>query len=158
MSVYERLQLDVLLGPSSLDAKRLCMATSSHRCFERPPIFQLSQEPIDEIIDDTPELEDLMSLSLVCQVFRPRCEKHLFTSVRFSDIAVRRGKRAKRGQEFIDILSRKPYIASYVQELQVGVEGRDQAWIVEDPGFLRIMDLIRQSAARSPLKKARIEG
>ena len=132
------------------------MATSSQIYFEIPPILQLSQELIDEIIDDTPELEDLKSLSLVCQVFRPRCERHIFTSIRFhSDDAVGRGKRAKRIQQFIDILSRKPYVAGYVQELYLGVEGRDQEWIVK-PDFLKIMDLIRQSGL--PLKKFELAG
>ena len=108
-----------------------------------PPILQLSQELIDEIIDDTPELKDLKSLSLVCHAFHPRCEKHIFASVKFSDIVVGWRKRTERIQEFIHILSRKPYIARYVRELHLGVEGRDQEWMVEDRDFLKIMNLIR---------------
>ena len=135
------------------------MATSSQGCFERPPILQLSQELIDEIIDNTPELKDLKSLSLVCWAFHPRCEKHIFASIMFdSDDAVGWDERATRIQEFINILSRKPYIASYVRELHLGLEGRDQEWIVEDSGFLKIMDLIRHSAARSPLNKFELSG
>ena len=131
------------------------MATSSQGYLERPPILQLSQELIDEIIDDTvtPMKKDLMSLSLVCRAFRPRCEKHIFTSIRFSNIAVGWGTttsdRGKRILKFLDILSRKPYIAGHVRELHLGV-GEDQEWIME-PGFLKIMDFIRQSGL--PLKK-----
>jgi hypothetical protein len=136
------------------------MATSSQECFKKPPILQLSQELIDEIIDDTvtPTKKDLMSLSLVCRAFRPRCEKHIFTSIRFSNIAVNCGTsdRAKKILKFLDILSRKPYIAGHVRELHLGV-GKDQEWIME-PGFLKIMDFIRQSANEVPLKRFEFAG
>ena len=139
------------------------MATSSQGCFETPPILQLSQELIDEIIDDTvtPTKKDLMSLSLVCRAFRPRCEKHIFTSIRFSNFTVGWGTtatdRAKRILKFLDILSRKPYIAGHVQELHLDVWGYDQEWIVE-PGFLKIMDFIRQSEDGPPLKRFELDG
>lgn len=133
------------------------MATSSHN-FKRPPILQLSQEVIDEIVDKIP-LAALFTLSLVGRLFRPRCEKHIFTSILFFQDGSRwpLGESA-RVKGFIDILSRKPYIAGYVRELHLGVDEGSQEWIVEKPGFLEIMDLIRQSAARSPLKKLELIG
>jgi len=100
-----------------------------------------------------------MSLSLVSQVFRPRCEKHLFTSISFSNISSPWSRRAKRIQEFIDILSRKPYIAGYVRGLHLGVgDGRDQEWTVQNPGFLKIMDLIRESATGFRIKRVELVG
>ena len=135
------------------------MATSPHN--ERPPILRLSQEIIDEIIDHVPKHKDLMSLSLVCQALRPRCEKHLFTSIRFSNIASSWSRKTGRFKfkDFIDILFRKPYIAGYIRELHLGVGyGRDPELTVEDPGFLKIMDLIGESANGFRIKRVELAG
>jgi hypothetical protein len=110
------------------------------------PIYQLSQELVDTIVDDLAELlkdwpfdrwEDLSNCSLVCKSFLPRSQYHLFYRIKIKSAGhVDHELCTERCEELGQILMQSPHIATYIQELRLEVQSDDNIWIHRNPSFL----------------------
>ncbi|KIM36985.1 hypothetical protein M413DRAFT_31161 [Hebeloma cylindrosporum] len=109
-----------------------------------PPIYQISQELIDKIIDDLAEsLEGS---------FLPRSQYHIFRRIKIeSEGAFLHKYTIKRCKALGQILTQSPQIATYVQELRLDIQPNDKIGLHETPSFMQAINQISQ--AHRPLDK-----
>lgn len=132
------------------------------------PIYRLSQDLIDEIIDVLVTIDELESeghwykqwkglnaYALISHAFLPRCNSYMFKRIDFNtDSLMDQRSRCKALHE---ILKNRPMLADYVQEVNISLSFQhDTAWIIEDNAFLGVMRMLEKS--RSPLQNFRLFG
>ncbi|KAF8876878.1 hypothetical protein CPB84DRAFT_1966488 [Gymnopilus junonius] len=124
-----------------------------------PPIANLSQELIDNIIDHIAADSqpgctgflggNLQQCALVSRSFRPRSQLQIF-----SFIHIRGDPSSKRQhivQNLLQIIHDHPDIAHYIEELSLECTDLEPSWMYEDPSFLSILECI--STSGKPLRK-----
>lgn len=132
----------------------------------RSPIYQLSQELIDEIIDTLAfstrdqwqgQRACLSSCSLVCRSFVPRSQMYLFSRIALMGDSKHVSRNtSRRVKPFLEILEARPSIASHVQELQLVMRSGQSSWLSEGPDFAKLVDLITTTG--TPINKLGLVG
>ncbi|KIM35656.1 hypothetical protein M413DRAFT_32316 [Hebeloma cylindrosporum] len=124
------------------------------------PVYRLSQELFDRIIDGLAEwlgglvqrTQCLSYCSLICKYFLPRSQFHLFHRVKIESGGSFDHERCiRRCTELSRIVKQNPNIVTYIHELQLRVPSDDNVWIHQNASFLQVMDQLSQ--AKRPLER-----
>lgn len=137
---------------------------SAEQALPLPPIYRLSQELIDEIIDAVHLMAEerwwadrwdyLSNCCLVCRSFLPRAQMHLFTHVNLP--GMHQSKWVKDGDysrvsALLRILENRPVIAQHIQKLSLCLPEGNTSWLYNTPQMLTLLQTV--NATQFPLRQ-----
>lgn len=116
------------------------------------PLFKLSQEVVDHIVDFVDQ-ESLVQCALAHRVFLYRSQSRLFSTIYLSSDRLELGDRyrmyrQKRINSFLEILQVSPHIARYVRGLSLQISSFDNYWVTEEHIFLSMLDILKRTGSR----------
>ncbi|KAF9527445.1 hypothetical protein CPB83DRAFT_884225 [Crepidotus variabilis] len=104
-------------------------------------IYTLSSELIDEIIDDLSDPDDIQACSLVCHLFLPRCQYHIFNTFRINSVERTNFTGLRETLEMRPIL--KTYVRRFKFEISYADTGsRIPQGLYNNAEFLQLMAIL----------------
>ena len=114
-----------------------------------PPLSLLSNELLTLIVehlDALPySLEAIRDLSLTDHAFTPICQNLIFRILQVGSDDVTKIRISYQLKKFQTILNEKPSAADQVRVLRLFLSQKQDEWVLKDPIFIRILDLIAKS-------------
>ena len=122
-----------------------------------PPLSLLSNELLSLIVEHLAalsySLKAIRDLSLADRAFTPICQNIIFRTLQIGHDDVTKTRILYQLKMFQTILNQKPSAANQVRSIRLLLLLKQNEWVLNDPTFIRILDLI----AKSPSTPEKLE-